>query len=932
MKKLLVILCLQLSVLPFLSGKNFAADSKYPSEPVVFTEGASPLFPFHIENGSPDNITNIQKWGNPTEPAGMSGQIIVKGKHFVNTQGTKKFLGTNFCFTANFPDKEEAEYRAKSLARLGINLVRLHHMDSRDIWGKNANTNKTIIDPDQLDKLDYLIAQFKKNGVYVDINLHVSRSFGENEGFKNADKLPNMDKGLDNIDRRMIELQKKYAKDLLTHVNPYTGLAYTDDPCVAMIEINNENSMLASWFWGQLDSVPDEYFAPLKKEWNEKLLKKYGSTKKLSAAWNCVKIPLGEELVSNGNFPADYAKNSWEFQRDQESVCEWKTIESDDPKIGKSNFLHIEIEKKGKIAWIPQVHRVGLSVKKDQLYTFSFKLRGQGPKQINVGVLENHDPWGDLGLRTSVDVTKDWEEHVLIFKASKDDPKVRISFSNLMPGTIEIAAVSFRSGGNCGLPDDQTLEKGTVELAKKKNLPSVFLFSSQAVNDWMEFLCEKEDQYWQEMYHYVKDELKAKAPVTGTQLQYGTKYAQAKLDYCDIHAYWNHPNFPHRSWDSNDWWIGTKSLADQIVSGSATLPNLSMQRVFGRPFTCSEYDHPIPNLYAAEGNPMMAAIAAFQDWSGFMQFAWRHSRGPDQAILANFFDMGDNTLKRAHLPACYAMLVRGDVKAGPGKYIYCQEMGTDQEIKLYADQVKTSDYHRSLKDLGFDSKMALALYSGFQLPEVNAKMTSKEKTLQKITSWNDLPESMGSPDKKWIRNEFKELFFSFEEEGSGYFQVDTPKTKLFTGFIKGRKFQYKDMTIEFGKTWLDWATVSLVQCKSKGNTKAIKDNSKQLESGTYLLAITGFCRNTDSVYVTPKQNTVTTARDYGGNNGKSPELVEGVSMKLSLPNIDPKNVNIFALDGEGYQKGKVIPAAVDNGTIIQFGPEYKTVWYEIQIK
>ena len=45
------------------------------------------------------------------------------------------------------------------------------------------------------------------------------------------------------FDSRLIELQKEYAQQLLTHLNPYTKLKYTEDPAVAIVEINNENAI-----------------------------------------------------------------------------------------------------------------------------------------------------------------------------------------------------------------------------------------------------------------------------------------------------------------------------------------------------------------------------------------------------------------------------------------------------------------------------------------------------------------------------------------------------------------------------------------------------------------------------------------------------------------------------------------------------------------
>lgn len=46
------------------------------------------------------------------------------------------------------------------------------------------------------------------------------------------------------INERLIELQKDYARKLLLHVNPYTGLALADDPAVITVQINNEESAI----------------------------------------------------------------------------------------------------------------------------------------------------------------------------------------------------------------------------------------------------------------------------------------------------------------------------------------------------------------------------------------------------------------------------------------------------------------------------------------------------------------------------------------------------------------------------------------------------------------------------------------------------------------------------------------------------------------
>jgi hypothetical protein len=117
------------------------------------------------------------------------------------------------------------------------------------------------------------------------MNLLVSRHFTEADGVANAEKLGMAAKPASLFDPKLIELQKKYAKDLLTHYNPYTKLRYCDDPAIALVEITNENSIFDYWKWNKLngtfaglkeDALPDYYVKQLDEKWREWLKKKYG--------------------------------------------------------------------------------------------------------------------------------------------------------------------------------------------------------------------------------------------------------------------------------------------------------------------------------------------------------------------------------------------------------------------------------------------------------------------------------------------------------------------------------------------------------------------------------------------------------------------------------------------------------------------------------
>ena len=728
-----------------------------------FPEGDfAPLFPFKIQQGAHENITDIQTWNGPWRDAGEGPVLSVRDGRFVKGGEPYRFMGTNICFSANFCDHEKAERLAASLARFGLRVVRLHHMDSRDIWGKNYQRTKTEIDPDQLERLDYLIAQFEKRGISVNINLHVSRGLDERDGFENSATFQNQSKGIDNFEPRMIELQKKYARDLLTHVNPYTGRAYTDDPGVAMIEINNENSIVSLWYWGDVAKYGSPYAELFRQKWNEWLRERYTDTGEVIAAldWTGEIAPKEGETLEAGTFP------------------------------------------------VP-IHRDGPHFKND---------------------------------------------------------KVRAAFIG--------------------------------------------------------FLLDLEAAYWSEMFRFVKEELGAKPPVTGTQLQYGAWYAQAKTDYCDNHAYWHHPAFPHVPWDGKDWYIVNAAMTNSRTGGEPT--RMSRNRLLGRALVVSEYDHAYPNLYGAEGNLMIAAVGAYQGWTGINQFAWSHGQDFEPDAQTFFFDMCGNQAKMVHLPACYAILQRGDVKSGPGKYIHVQDLSRADELRLISEY--KTEWTPIQNRLSADPTLSMVCWTGMR-PTDDGLKTELPAGSVNVTSWDQLPEEFGCPEDGEIRNEFGELRWNWKEPEGGFFTVDTQGVKVFTGFVRGRSFEFEGLTLTPGVTRMDWTTISLTAV----NPSAACEKGT-LAPGRYLLAATGLVRNTDAVFKVYEEGKLTAASDYGGSAGEAPALCEGIPLALDLANLSPDRVRAYPLNEAGDRLDPVFAEGTETGCRLSLGPQYKTLWYELVIE
>ncbi|MBO7146805.1 MAG: hypothetical protein J6W81_03555 [Lentisphaeria bacterium] len=190
-------------------------------------------------------------------PAGKNGFMKCEDGKFAFENGKEaKFWGVLINSAACFPPHEAADKVARRLAKFGINLVRLHQFDAD--WatpnifqyakGTLCDTTRKL-DPVSLDRLDYLIHALKKEGIYIYMDLLVYRTFKEGDGLENVAGLtPNGAKPYSIFDKDLIALQKEYAEQLLTHVNPYTGLRLVDDPAMAMVLITNENDMFNTPF------------------------------------------------------------------------------------------------------------------------------------------------------------------------------------------------------------------------------------------------------------------------------------------------------------------------------------------------------------------------------------------------------------------------------------------------------------------------------------------------------------------------------------------------------------------------------------------------------------------------------------------------------------------------------------------------------------
>jgi len=841
------------------------------------------MFPFVISYEAPGNVTNISQW--LPKPAGKHGFVRVRGGHFATDAGPIRFWATNFCFEACFPTHQQAERVAARLARLGINCVRMHHMDSHSIWGDSPN--HLTIDPKKLERLDYLIYQLKRHGIYTNLNLHVSRWFGEAEGFPHRNQRPHYDKGLGNFEPRMIELQRKYARDLLTHVNPYTRTPYTREPAIAFVEISNEDALFAVWGWNQLDNLPDPYATTFRTLWNAWLRTKYRTTEKLRQAWNVGTQALGDEMLTNGDFSKPLAQ-PWHLERDDQCKANWAAHPGGPD--GK-RFLRVVVGKMGRRSWVPQFMHTGLAVKKGQVYTLACTVRSDKKRRIALNSMMAHEPWKQLGFYTSVEIGPKWKPVRLTFTPNASEKNARITFTSLQPGTFDVAAVSLRPGGIVGLEPGQGLEDNSVPVLKHGQMS----VTAAARRDFVDFLWDTERDYWWGMRDFLKKELGLRSLVAGTQLSYSPVHIQAGLDFIDAHSYWQHPAFPGRPWDRRNWYVRNVAL---VNGPPGTLGGLAARRVYGKPFTVSEYNHPTPNVYQAEGFPMLAAFGAFQDWDAIYSFAYNHNERFEPRRIEGFFDIKSHTAQLAHQSACAAMFLRGDVAAARGRGFDHLPPKRERQ-RLYET---LSAWTLTAEVRGWPNVYPIFHKLGFVLDEAAPPSISAA-----------LPPEL----KDSYHSNTGEIRWDVSQKAAGYFTVNTARSKLFTGFVRGRTFDLGSVTLAIGKTRLDWATV----------TMTCIDGEDFGKPGRILITATGWVQNKGAKLQDLGGDRVTLSDKWG----TEPVMCEGVPAEITLP-VAADRVTFHPLDESGNRRAAIAVAARDGKALLKLAPEHKTVWYEAEIK
>lgn len=281
-------------------------------------------FPLELKDDpfSPDAATDLSAL--LPKPAGALGRVRAQGDRLVLGDGRPvKFWGVNASIPAT---PELMALKARMLAKHGVNLVRVHPV--QDVVGRleAAPGGGRRLNPARLDRLDRWIAALKEQGIYTQFSPVYPHVISPEDGYPadlyaelaDAQGGGKQTGGFVNLMRPLQDAEWVWLRELMTHVNPHTGLSYAQDPALAVVEVHNEDSVFwhapLNWFEsGQADGRPiPRHQAAVQRMWRDWLRGRYRSDAELLAAWG----PAGR-----GSRPGDSLGNermalygAWEMQ------------------------------------------------------------------------------------------------------------------------------------------------------------------------------------------------------------------------------------------------------------------------------------------------------------------------------------------------------------------------------------------------------------------------------------------------------------------------------------------------------------------------------------------------------------------------------------------------------------------------------------------
>ncbi len=863
-------------------------------------------YPFAIDQDAVSGPADFSFLNQPLTPA---SRLFVRDGHFYrigddlqpNTADDTpvRLYGVNLSFAANFPAPADATRIAKRLRRLGVNLVRLHHMDSQpDANPSNAASLLTTgpyptLNPNSIERLRGYLNALAAEGIYVNLNLHVGYQFRPTVDAipTLTPAIPSQSKPLHIFHPRMIELQHDFVRKTLD------ALALHDDPVLGMVEINNESSLLWDWQVTNLDTrLNGAYLDEFQTQWNTFLRARHRNDDTLREAW--------QPTIADG--PQILGRN-WQVELHGPARASLRTEDE-----AATQRIDVTFTQGGDTIIVKQT---GFSVAAGATYLAEVELRADLPagasRNVYWDIKQDVSPWRTMNGR-NVAVTSQWQKFQMLFTAGFAMDNIgRFGLSIAAVGAnLQVRGALLRIAGERGLEPSESL--GSVALVKTTERSS-----PGRIADFLAFLAETDRAYLNSMRDVVREKAGSLVPIAGTQIGFGglmTLDSHRDLDYHDNHFYIDHYNFPNTAWDARDWRIRDSSA---VGSGLSTILNIATTRVAGRPFTVSEFNQNWPNRQAAELDPLLAVIGAFQDWDGLMHFAYSHGRGWDDGVPSGFDLNGDWTKW---------------VNFGQTAWLFRSGAITTPETVIPVPAARALRERATRERRNGAIAAFLTSASGYQ------PLNALRHRIALTESADPLPAELRQPAESPITAATGQFAYN---PSARLFILDAPQAAAIIGYTGHDPVAAGPMRLTLKDSARGFFTAILTPAdgkplaESKRLLLTLPGESLRAQPGTNPAEpqkLIPYPNTTDWYTVQPEPGTNRPSGNRSG--GAKPTFMERIECELTL-RITAGTPRIYPLDGAGQRLQALDTLSIENGVLtvpLQAEGQPLAPWYEISIE
>jgi len=556
-----------------------------------------------------------------TRSIGEAQRITIRDGHFATANGERiRFLAATIAGVACYPDSTSAMAMARWIRSIGYNAAILRLWDYTGpggqyplLWRYGTRRSSEQFDSSQLDRLLYLIAELRRNGLYIALTCDGFIPLPD-DGVARTDSLqfPWNVRYVQYVDSTYRVLHRSVLKRLLTSYNPYTGMRVGDDPALALLLLPDNNSLFAWWRSPTLQAlIPSTHREMLRTQWNVFLRSRYRTTAQLRQAWRSVPR-LSADRITDGSFE-DVFTQSWFLATANGAQAILDFSDADKIHGLRSARIRIAPNAAGANTWDILLNQSGAQLEPHKVHVLRFWAKTTAPagKTIQVSILRHGYPWESLGLSQQVRLTPSWQRYELSFIATDSIPAYIAFGVGGSDGDVFLDSIHLAPQQTEGLLPDESLERATVLLLHPDST-----ITPERLRDATLFLTDLEKSYYVSMYRFIRDSLGLPILVGG-----GTDFASANdlvaiemLDFTTASV----GNGGIYSGSSGEWHAATDASLDAAWGSTVYLASLAARKQ--KPFFIASYTIPYPCPFINEIATYAGSYCLFQDWDGMAVF------------------------------------------------------------------------------------------------------------------------------------------------------------------------------------------------------------------------------------------------------------------------------------------------------------------------